>query len=113
MNNDQARAQKLLKDAYALKSSKDNTEYYRDFAPIYDEQFADALGYTYPAAVADVFKSHYIAGNDVPVLDIGCGTGLVAQSVVGIGDVDGVDLSAECLKWQMRKNSIADCIVTT
>ncbi len=97
MGNKEDQAQRLLNGAYALKNSNDNTRYYREFAPIYDEQFADALGYSYPQTIADVFVSEHAAGEDVPVLDIGCGTGLVAQYLVGSGEIDGVDLSAEML----------------
>jgi SAM-dependent methyltransferase len=99
----QAQAEQLLKGAYALKTSTDNTRYYRDFAPIYDEQFADALGYSYPAALAAVFIRQQ-RSEDTPVLDVGCGTGLVAAALDGISDIDGVDLSADMLAVAKQKH---------
>lgn len=99
----QAQAERLLKGAYALKTSEDNTRYYRDFAPIYDEQFADALGYSYPSALAGIYMAHQQPDEDIPVLDVGCGTGLVAQSLTSISKIDGVDLSADMLSIAEKK----------
>lgn len=95
------KAEKLLRGAYELETAADNIEYYREFAPVYDRQFASALHYTYPQVVADEFKKYYI--EDAPVLDVGCGTGLVAQQLIDIGPVDGVDISEEMLSIAEKK----------
>ncbi|MEM7256481.1 MAG: methyltransferase domain-containing protein [Pseudomonadota bacterium] len=90
------KAEALLQGAYALQSAEDNIDYYREFAPVYDQQFAQALRYTYPYAVAKAYLTHAQA-RDIPVLDVGCGTGLVAQALGDFGPVDGVDISAEMI----------------
>ena len=92
---DTPKGQARLEGAYRLATPADNIEYYRDFAATYDTEFAEGLGYTYPARVAAVFRN--LAGEkDVPIADIGCGTGLVAAA---LGDVivDGMDISPEML----------------
>lgn len=99
----QAQAERLLKGAYELKTSKDNTRYYRDFAPIYDVQFADALGYSYPSALAGIYMAQQQPDADIPVLDVGCGTGLVAEALTSISKIDGVDLSADMLAIAKKK----------
>lgn len=98
-------ANRLLEGAYALKTPSDNLDYYRDFASHYDASFADAMGYTYPAMVAAV-----LAQTKCPkgtILDIGCGTGLVAHELRALGTsgaIDGVDLSPEMLDRAKEKH---------
>lgn len=96
-------AEKLLEGAYKLKTSADNVEYYRAFAPIYDEQFAAAMEYSYPSVVARQLLNHF-RGDSGPLLDVGCGTGLVATKLVGIKNIDGVDLSSEMLEVAKQKS---------
>lgn len=85
-----------LDGAYALRTPEDSVRYYRDWAARYDRDFADAMAYRGPASVAAAFAALGGAG---PVLDVGAGTGLVAEALarVGIGPVDGIDISAEML----------------
>lgn len=102
--SDTEKGERLLDGAYALRSAQDNVEYYRDFAPIYDEQFVGGLGYAYPSALAKVYRS-YRCGADVPVADIGCGTGLVAAALdLGLEQIDGVDISADMLAIAIEKS---------
>ena len=70
---------------------------YRDWAAAYDGGFAQDMDYRLPAHVAGAFVA---AGGAGPVLDVGAGTGLLAQALVGMGfqgAVDGLDFSAEML----------------
>ena len=84
-----------LDDAYALKTPDDSVALYRDFAATYDQGFVTDTGYVYPREVARVFLEQ--AGpTDRPVLDIGAGTGLLAEHLGGI-ETDGIDISAEML----------------
>lgn len=85
-----------LHDAYALRLPEDSRRLYARWAASYDETFARALGYRLPEAVAAAFHA---GGGTGPVLDIGAGTGLVAERLAarGIGPVDGLDISAEML----------------
>lgn len=84
-----------LEGAYALRTPEDNVGYYRDFAETYDSEFAAEMGYVYPREVARAFLAAARPG-DRPVLDIGAGTGLVAEHM-GEVEVDGIDISAEML----------------
>lgn len=99
-----------LDAAYALETPEDSVRLYRGWAQDYDRSFAAAHGYVYPAEVARVFAAR--AGADqAPVLDIGAGTGLVAEAMAGI--VDGIDISAEMLavagaKGLYRHRIVAD-----
>lgn len=101
--SDTEKGEVLLDGAYALRSAQDNIEYYRNFAPVYDEQFVDGLGYSYPSALAEVYRS-YGNNTDMPVADIGCGTGLVAAELdLGREQIDGVDISADMLAVASEK----------
>ncbi len=86
-----------LDAAYALRTPADSVQYYRDWARRYDRDFAEEMGYRSPEAVA----RHYAAlGGSGPVLDVGAGTGLVAEALaqLGIAPVDGIDISDDMLK---------------
>lgn len=109
MEDNVKKAERLLMGAYALRSSKDNIEYYRNFARIYDDQFAGRMGYSYPAALAQVYND-YKDPDDVPIADIGCGTGLVA-SELGLSSqhIDGIDISEDMLSVAREKSIYRDC----
>jgi len=95
--------QTLLENAYKLSTPDDNVEYYNAFAASYDTDFADTLGWHYPAAIAAVYRDAATA-NDTPIADIGCGTGLVASALnFPREQVDGVDISAEMLRVSEEK----------
>ena len=97
-----------LEDAYALETPDDNRRLYRDWAESYDEEFAARRGYVYPRRVAETFLEH--AGtDDAPVLDVGCGTGLVAEALDG-RTVDGLDISREMLDRAAQKGLYRDLI---
>ncbi len=104
MSENDERAVRLLKGAYALSSPADNRSYYRDFANHYDSSFAAALGYVYPGAVARALLA--CQRSDGPVLDVGCGTGLVGTELRKMQPdllIDGVDISPEMLAVAARK----------
>lgn len=92
------RGTELLKGAYALDKPDDHRDFYREFAAHYDRSFAGALGYIYPVAIADAIGAARLA--DGPVLDVGCGTGLVAEAIHKLRPdlvIHGVDLSPDML----------------
>jgi ubiquinone/menaquinone biosynthesis C-methylase UbiE len=98
-----------LDDAYALKTPEDSAALYRDFAATYDEGFVADTGYVYPREVARVFLEQ--AGpNDRPVLNIGAGTGLLAERLGGI-ETDGIDISSEMLEALAAKGLYRNRIV--
>ncbi|MCC0063364.1 MAG: class I SAM-dependent methyltransferase [Defluviimonas sp.] len=91
-----------LDAAYALRTPQDSLRYYAGWAERYDSAFAGAMDYRAPAIIAAAYAA---LGGDGPVLDVGAGTGLVAEALgrIGIGPVDGVDISAEMLAKALAK----------
>ena len=85
-----------LEDAYALSSKQDVKDLYSDWAQSYDTGFSDTQGYQMPRVVAQAFVA---AGGVGPVLDVGAGTGLVAEQLIaaGVSVIDGLDLSDDML----------------
>lgn len=96
-----------LDAAYALETPDDNRELYRDWAETYDSDFATQMDYRLPFRVAETYAA---AGGDAPVLDVGAGTGLVAQRLaeLGIGPVDATDISPEMLDVARAKGLYRD-----
>jgi SAM-dependent methyltransferase len=71
--------------------------HYRDWAASYDTGFAEGMQYLLPAHVAAAFIATGAAG---PVLDVGAGTGLLAERLRDMGfkgEIDAVDFSPEML----------------
>ncbi len=93
-----------LEGAYALKTPEDSVKLYGDWAETYDDSFAAASGYQLPEAVAEAFAR---ADGTGPVLDVGAGTGLVGVALheLGIGLVDGTDISSAML----AEAALKDC----
>ncbi len=89
-----------LDDSYNSSSADDNRRVYRDWAATYDEEFAGRSGYRFGWLIAEAFVA---AGGQGPVLDAGCGTGLVADRLPESIIVDGVDLSPDMLDVAARK----------
>ena len=99
-----SKGQTLLENAYKLKTPQDNKSYYDEFAQTYDAEFAEALGWEYPNAIASVFRE-YSTPDDFPIADIGCGTGLLAAALNCERDqIDGIDISEEMLAEARRKS---------
>lgn len=85
--------------AYAFTSSAQHREYYDRWAGHYDAEFAELEGYDFPGRVAALWQALAV-DNDVPVADIGCGTGLVGLAIVSrVPDVPvhGFDISRAML----------------
>lgn len=98
MNNEN----KLGLDAsYSAASATDNRKVYREWAASYDEDFASRYGYQFPELIAQAFID---LGGSGPLLDAGCGTGLVAEHLPESMVVDGVDFSPDMLEIAERKN---------
>lgn len=96
-----------LERAYALNSPDDVKALYRDWAATYDTDFAQAGGFRLPALIGAAFAA---MGGNGPVLDAGCGTGLVADHLPEGIAVDGVDISGDMLAIARRKGRYRDLV---
>ncbi|MEL6588192.1 MAG: class I SAM-dependent methyltransferase [Pseudomonadota bacterium] len=83
-----------LDNAYAIDGPQSAKALYGKWAATYDSSFAEGWGYVAPREIAAVFKEH--SKGDDPILDIGAGTGLVAEHLGGLV-VDGIDITKEML----------------
>jgi len=84
-----------LEAAYSLETPDDNRRLYRDWAQTYDSDFAERSGYRSARLTAQAYLE---AGGTWPLLDAGCGTGLVAESLPAGAVIDGIDISPEMLE---------------
>jgi predicted TPR repeat methyltransferase len=80
--------------------------YYDGWADGYDKALAE-WQYRAPADISDLLAPHLDDG--ARVLDVGCGTGLLADSLCKRGDysIDGIDISAESLQHAQRRDVYA------
>lgn len=92
-----------LKGALGLTGPESCLAYYRDWAASYDQGFASEMQYLLPADVAAAFLGSRGQG---PVLDVGAGTGLLAEALrqMGFEDaIDAADFSAPMLERAAEK----------
>lgn len=89
------------------------TRIYDGWASTYDKDTIECLGYLGPTLAAD--RVAKLVPTDTPLLDAGCGTGLVGGELAqrGFSVVDGVDLSPGMLdiarsKGTYRRLELAD-----
>jgi SAM-dependent methyltransferase len=88
---------------YAADSAEAVAEGYDAWAETYDTDMAQK-GYRHPAVCLAYLARHLPSGS-APVLDAGCGTGLIGSwlGLVGYPEVDGLDLSEGMLAVAERK----------
>ncbi|MGC1502640.1 MAG: class I SAM-dependent methyltransferase [Sulfitobacter sp.] len=100
-----------LDAAYALQTPTDNRRLYADWANSYDDGFAKEMDYRLPQIVADVLIGMF--DRQGVVLDVGAGTGLVAQCISRRMDmtIDALDLSPDMLAVAAAKGLYRDTIV--
>jgi SAM-dependent methyltransferase len=92
-----------LTGALELSGPEACLAHYRDWAASYDSGFASEMQYLLPAHVAAAFIGTGAAG---PVLDVGAGTGLLAERMREMGfkgEIDAIDLSPEMLERAGQK----------
>ncbi|TVQ52979.1 MAG: class I SAM-dependent methyltransferase [Rhodobacteraceae bacterium] len=96
--------------AYGLEGAEAARRLYADWAATYDDAFAAAYDYVYPAQVAALYAGR--ADRAAPVLDVGAGTGLVGRALRqhGVETVDGLDLSPEMLAVARARGGYRDLI---
>lgn len=98
------RSAALLRRAYDLDDVETGQQLYVEWADTYDTTMLDGLGYVSPRLVADALAEH-APDPSLPVLDIGCGTGLVGQECAdrGFTTIDGLDLSMAMMGVATRR----------
>ena len=86
-----------LKEAYAVTSPDDNRALYAEWADTYESEFTVPRRYVYDRNAAELLCEGFLGSG--PVLDAGCGTGLVGEQLrrLGVAVVDGLDISPEML----------------
>ncbi len=86
-----------LQNAYDLKSPNDNIELYSAWAETYDNDFIEDMHYKLHLSVAEEFV---LNGGNGLVLDVGAGTGALAQALLRKGkfSIEATDISEEMLK---------------
>ncbi len=97
-----------LERVYGAKSAEDLAESYDDWAAHYDEDLL-SYGYRLPAIAAGLL-GRYVPPESGPVLDAGCGTGLIGEvlSLLGYGALTGIDLSAGMLAAARAKGAYSE-----
>jgi SAM-dependent methyltransferase len=84
-----------LDEAYQINGPDDARRMYGDWAETYDTSFGTAWGYIAPREIAAILRGEI--GPQTAVLDIGAGTGLVAEHLRGL-TVDALDITPEMLE---------------
>lgn len=115
---DKRPAQQELEAAYAVEGPDGNRKLYADWAENYESGFITESGYVYHHHVAAIFVEGFrtdsaaapvddTADGSFPVLDVGCGTGIVGEELraLGVGIVDGIDISPEMLAMASAKTN--------
>jgi SAM-dependent methyltransferase len=95
-----------LADAYAVETPDDSIQLYKDWADTYDHDFIAAKGYVGYLNAARFFLEQKDRA-DGPVLDVGCGTGVVGIALRdgGVAAVDGIDISQAMLDQARGKKA--------
>lgn len=96
-----------LDEAYEINGPEEAREMYGAWAETYDESFGRAWGYIAPREIAAILKAEF--GGDA-VLDIGAGTGLVAEHLQGL-TVDALDITPQMLDVAKAKGLYRDLIL--
>lgn len=83
-----------LDEAYEINGPQEAKKLYDNWSKTYDTSFGEAWGYIAPKEIAGIYRQ--LNDGNEPVLDIGAGTGLVAENLSGLA-VDAFDISPEML----------------
>lgn len=98
---DSAPASIGLEDAYAVDGPEANRKLYASWAATYESVFLAESDYEYHRHVAAAFRGDEdgVERLNGPVLDVGCGTGVVGAELarLGVPMIDGIDISPEML----------------
>ena len=100
-----------LQNAYDLKSPDDNVELYSAWAETYDNDFIKDMQYKLHFSVAEEFV---LNGGKGLILDVGAGTGALAQALLQKGkfSIEATDISEEMLQVAETKKIYKRCFVS-
>ena len=99
-------------EAYSLKTPEDSIKLYNKWAQTYDEDFAINSNYLSPKKISIFFNKHK-RNTDIPILDVGAGTGLVGECLYKSGNkkIIGIDISPEMLKQAKLKRCYSSLVI--
>ncbi|MGI9607042.1 MAG: class I SAM-dependent DNA methyltransferase [Acidimicrobiales bacterium] len=89
-----------------LKDGDSSRDIYDDWSATYDNHLLDQFGYISPGVAAEALRDRLVESN-IPIIDYGCGTGLVGQALAqqGFTTIDGIDI-AEGMLDQARTKQV-------
>ena len=95
---------KIDKLIYGSKSFDDLVGAYKTWSSEYDSDM-EIIDYVAPGMVCNALKK-WNADPNHKVLDVGCGTGIVAEELkkLGFKNIDGADVSQDMLDLAHQKN---------
>ena len=96
-----------LDNAYDINGPDEARTLYGKWAATYDDSFGAGWGYIAPREIAGIFRQ--LNDGNTPVLDIGAGTGLVAEHLDGL-ETDALDITPEMLEVARGKGLYRDLI---
>lgn len=82
---------KIMKEAYQCKNNEETLKMYDRIASVCQEVLLDG-GYDAPNSIASLVNK-YVLNKTYTILDVGCGTGLVAEylRIYGFNNIHGLD----------------------
>ncbi|MYE59449.1 MAG: class I SAM-dependent methyltransferase [Alphaproteobacteria bacterium] len=97
-----------LERVYGAATTEENRSIYDDWADSYDADVSSG-GYAYAPMAAGLFGRH-VAPGETPVLDAGCGSGIIGAALARLGyaNLTGIDLSDGMLRAAERKGVYRD-----
>lgn len=85
-----------LDNAYEIDGPASAKKLYGEWAETYDSSFGEGWGYIAPREIAAIYRAE-MGGENTPLLDIGAGTGLVAEHLKDV-TTDALDITPEMLE---------------
>lgn len=98
-------SQHLWQETYEAKTSKELNQAYEKWAPMYEHDTINNMGYVAPVQASRLLDG-YLESQESSILDAGCGTGLVgkALSELGYGKLEAMDCCEHMLAEAEKKN---------
>lgn len=96
-----------LDRAYTIDGPEEARRLYAEWADTYDDAFRGGWGYVAAREIAGIMKE--LQDGDTPILDIGAGTGALAEHLDGL-EADAFDITPEMLEIARGKGLYRNCI---